>query len=240
VAVVSRGYKRHSKGLQFSDKNTDPSVLGDEPYLIDRRTGALVVVCEDRVKAVQWIERSQPVDVIISDDGLLHWGLKPFIQIILSPLHAPLGNGALLPQGPLRAYRRDFPDALEWKESVDYQTEISNDLYQVSDPNRRVSIANLLGVQVKAYAGIARPDRFINTLKKLGLAPSLKAFPDHHDFSIKDFSDSDPIVMTEKDAVKCEDFVPKNAWFIKINVVLNQDVVQKIMEKIKGFKIYDR
>ena len=99
--VVSRGYGRKSTKLRLVSPSSDPSVVGDEPLLIARRTGAPVIVAEDRCEAARRLLQ-QGVQVVVSDDGLQHYRLPRRIEICVVDGARGFGNGLLLPAGPLR------------------------------------------------------------------------------------------------------------------------------------------
>ena len=102
--VVSRGYggKGNRSPLAVPSQGADPSRCGDEPVLIAARTDCPVVVCRNRVKAVQALLKAGDVDVVVADDGLQHYALARDVEIAVIDGHRGLGNGRLLPAGPLR------------------------------------------------------------------------------------------------------------------------------------------
>jgi tetraacyldisaccharide 4'-kinase len=88
---------------------------------------------------------------------------------------------------------------------------------------------------VHAVAGIGNPSKFFNLLRKLGLQPIEHSFPDHYQFNSDDlnFNDQLPIVMTEKDSVRCLELGVKNIWYLKVEADIQNELVEKIAIKLK-------
>ena len=214
--VVSRGYggKGNRSPLAVAAQGADPARCGDEPVLIAARTQCPVVVCRDRVKAVRALLRGGDVDVVVADDGLQHYALGRDVEIAVVDGARGLGNGRLLPAGPLR-------EPAERLAEVDWV--VSNGCPSKAVPEaglmrmRPVAFVNL-GTgeslspmefaagheRVHAVTGIGNPNRFAQLLIELGLDPELHAFADHHRFSGAEIAYEDGIlvVCTDKDAVK--------------------------------------
>ncbi|MGH8481671.1 MAG: tetraacyldisaccharide 4'-kinase, partial [Nevskiaceae bacterium] len=101
--VVSRGYGGNApRWPQQVKPDSEPAVVGDEPVLIARRAGCPVFVGPDRVLAAQRLLASGGVDIVVSDDGLQHYRLWRDLEIAVVDATRGLGNGRLLPAGPLR------------------------------------------------------------------------------------------------------------------------------------------
>ncbi len=242
--VVSRGYGRKERDLRLVSPASDPDVVGDEPLLIARRTGVPVVVAVNRCDAVRALLK-QKVSVVISDDGLQHHQLPRCIEICVIDGSRGLGNGCLLPAGPLR-------EPAERLSSVDHVIIngepgcVPGDIDGQSMllvPGRLKSLVDgetwrlsqFTGCTVNAIAGIGNPDRFFKLLRHSGLKVIEYAFPDHHAYSEVDFSGMDknfPIMMTEKDAVKCGKLGLKNAWFLTVDAHLPQQWEQSLLRQI--------
>jgi tetraacyldisaccharide 4'-kinase len=214
--VVSRGYGGARQGVHAVHDATPAHDCGDEPLLIRLRTAAPVVVSRDRVAAARALRQAWPeVDIIVSDDGLQHWALARDVQVVVFDERG-VGNGRLLPAGPLR---EPLPDHLPHATLV---------LYNAAAPSTRLPgwtarralagvcsladwwngappqpLESLKGLRLKALAGIAQPERFFRMLEHAGLSIERCPLPDHHDFGTLPWSDSDAdVVLTEKDAVK--------------------------------------
>lgn len=107
IAVLSRGYKRKTKGFVLANSHSTPEHLGDEPYQIYRKFGdrIKVAVCEDRKKGIEEIIRIFPeIDLVILDDAFQHRSVKPDISILLLDKNKPLSSNKLLPLGTLREH----------------------------------------------------------------------------------------------------------------------------------------
>lgn len=231
VAIISRGYKRSTKNMLEVTALHTPFECGDEPYLIFHNTGCITVVSNSRAEALQYLTTKQPsIDLVLSDDGLTHYTMERDKEILLFNDTNPLGNGWLLPAGPLREPPHHRPSAALWYKGVDFKIAIDPVLYQVQNPSYTLPIAPILGLKVVAMCGIARPERFFHTLRGFGLVPIEAPFPDHYAFSAQDFKNigSDPIIMTEKDAIKCRHFAPPHAWFLRMRAVIEPEVYRQL------------
>jgi len=236
VAVVTRGYGRGSTGRVTTDilrvdENCRAVDVGDEALLIRLRTGSPVYVSRDRVAAAQ-AAIADGARVIVADDGLQHLRLARAVEIALVDGQRGLGNGSLLPGGPLResAARLRGVAAVVLTEagagappgdwSAAHRMSLAGELLQ---PVGRVALERTLrsfsGQRVHAVAGIGNPRRFFATLESAGLQPVAHRFPDHHRYSGHElrFGDGLPVIMTEKDAVKCRDIAPDNCWCLPVS-----------------------
>jgi len=246
--VISRGYGRQNRGLRLVSSASSPDDVGDEPILIARRAGVPVIVAADRCEAVRALLR-QKANVIISDDGLQHHRLPRSLEICVIDGSRGFGNGKLLPAGPLR-------EPLARLSSVDHIiiNGKSESLPAGLDSHRMTLVAGLLrslddgqgwrpaqfkGCSVNAVAGIGNPGRFFRLLEQSGIKVIEHAFPDHHAFTENDFAHMNkdyPILMTEKDAVKCAGLGLKNAWFLSVDAVLpsawEQGIVRQVIDKV--------
>ena len=239
AGIASTGYGRRSTDTIVVDTDCDTSVCGDEPVLLAIRTGVPVVVAKRRVDAVRKLN-DLDLDVIFSDDGLQQADLERDIEFCVVDGARGLGNGHLLPAGPLR----EPPGRLN---NVDYV--MTNGNWNDRPDDLDVNVMHLeashvcsldgtkmipaiqfrqthKGKKVHAIAGIGNPGRFFDTLETLGFEVIPHRFPDHHLFSLDDLdfmmADS-AIIMTEKDAVKCRSLGLKNAWYVPVNTRLPED-----------------
>ena len=247
--VISRGYGRKKRGLRFVSPTSSPGEVGDEPLLIARRAGVPVVVSSDRCQAARAL-LDQKMDVIISDDGLQHHKLPRSLEICVVDGSRGFGNGSLIPAGPLR-------EPLDRLRSFDHIITNGDceSLPQGTKSERMMLVAGLLrslddgqgwrlaqfkGCSVHAVAGIGNPGRFFRLLEQSGIRVIEHAFPDHHDFTEQDFANMKtdfPVLMTEKDAVKCTGLGLKNAWFLEVEAVLpaawEATLVRQVMEQLQ-------
>lgn len=246
--VISRGYGGKSRLPHAVSGESEPAEVGDEPVLLAARAGCPVWVGPDRVATGQALLATHPeVNVLISDDGLQHYRLARDIEIVVVDAARWFGNGQLLPAGPLRepAWRLQTVDAVVingWLPGAplkrrEFTMQLTGDLlYNLRNPELKARPEVFAGQTVHAVAGIGHPERFFKHLKKLGMSIRPCPFPDHHAFTPQDLNvpESVPIVMTEKDAVKCVDFVGDNAWTLPVEATLDANFGPAIIEKLRN------
>ncbi|MGE0623069.1 MAG: lipid A export permease/ATP-binding protein MsbA [Pseudomonadales bacterium] len=233
--IVSRGHG----GADNSDPvevraNSSAESVGDEAPMLAARTGVPVVICRDRVRAVQTLLESHVCDLVVADDGLQHYALARDVEVALIDGHRGLGNRRLLPAGPLREPAERL-DEVDWVVSSGRRSgTVPGEWLMTVEPLRFVGLGSAPDlsidafvdrfVNVNAVAGIGNPGRFLQTLKELGLQPLLNAYPDHHRFSggELEFDNGWPVVCTEKDATKVRDLenIPDNVWFLEVGARL--------------------
>ena len=238
--VVSRGYGGKASYPLLVNKQTPAARCGDEAAMVARRTGRPVVVDPNRPRAVRALLASADVDVVLADDGLQHYALARDVEIAVLDGQRGVGNGLCLPAGPLRepvARLRDCdwvvangtaPGVVE-QESV--MAAEAQALVNVAS-GERLTVDEFtcrfgFGDNLAAIAGIGNPARFQATLSGLGLTPTLRAFPDHHRFTLADVQPADAaaVLMTEKDAEKLRSLgPPANCWYLEINMRFLQPV----------------
>lgn len=238
--IVSRGYGGVADHYPFDVKaKSDPLEAGDEPVLIARRTQCPVVIDPKRVRAAQYLLAEHDCNIIISDDGLQHYALGRDIEIAIVDGERRYANGFCLPAGPLR-------EPVSRLKSVDFIINngghapgefnmqlIDKQLQPVSDGEN--VLAKGSHTHVQAIAGIGNPQRFFNRLEHLGYQFISHTFPDHHQYSFADinFGDDDVILMTEKDAVKCEAFADHRHWYLPVEAELDPAFQTAFMRKLK-------
>lgn len=246
--IISRGYRGKSRLPQAVTHQSEPAEVGDEPVLLATKAGCPVWVGPERVAAGQALLATHPeVNVLISDDGLQHYRLARDIEIVVVDAARWFGNGQLLPAGPLRepAWRLQTVDAVVingWLPGAptkrrEFTMQLTGDLlYNLRNPELKARPEVFAGQTVHAVAGIGHPERFFKQLKKLGMTVRPHPFPDHHAFTPQDlnFPESEAIVMTEKDAVKCVDFVADNAWVLPVEAKLDANFGSLIVEKLRN------
>lgn len=237
--LVSRGYGgRATHWPQQVRADSDSVVVGDEALLLAGRTGCPMAVGPDRVAAARALLEHRHCDVILSDDGLQHHALGRDVEIAVLDGVRRLGNGHLLPAGPLREPRRrlrrvDFVVVTGGGVHGEYEMKLR------PQPPRRLggggevaSWDSFAGRTVHAVAGIGNPVRFYDTLRKRGLDIVEHSFPDHHRYREGDidFAAADePVLMTEKDAVKCRDFAHPNLWYVPVDAELDPRFSERLL-----------
>lgn len=234
--IASTGYGRQSRDTVLVQADSDTRLCGDEPVMLAKRTGVPVVVSAKRTDAVKTLSEME-LDLVFSDDGLQQADLDRDIEICVVDGERGLGNGHLIPAGPLResAERLKLVDFVvsngEWADRPD-DVDVSvmylePGVLHSLDESKSLTVKKFrqiyTGNRVHAIAGIGNPVRFFKTLQGLGIMATPQGFPDHHTYTMKDFdsiSNGSVIIMTEKDAVKCRSLGLKNAWYIPVETRL--------------------
>jgi tetraacyldisaccharide 4'-kinase len=243
--IISRGYGGTNQSPRAVQTDSDAAVCGDEPVLLARRSNCPVWICRDRVATARALLAANPgCNVIISDDGLQHYRLARDAEIAVIDGARGLGNGLLLPAGPLR----EPPSRIEAVDAVVVRGPAASatrgqyvmtlepaGLCNVMNANRSVAANHFKNLRVHAVAGIGNPQQFFDTLTSMGIAHTPHAFADHHAFVVSDLSfiACDAIVMTEKDAVKCEAFAADNHWALQVDARVDDSLLQLMLERIK-------
>lgn len=227
VGVVSRGYGATPRSYPWKVSPADAAEeAGDEPLLIVQRTGVPVYIDPDRSRAVCEMLKHETIDLILSDDGLQHYRLARDLELVLIDASRGLGNRRCLPAGPLRepVERLESVDAVLFNGAV----KDADDGYAFSlQPSRLIELVSDRswpldhyppGQQLHAVAGIGNPQRFFATLEALHWRPIPHPFADHARYSLEQlrFSPELPLVMTEKDAVKCRAFAQPGWSYLQV------------------------
>ena len=227
VGVVSRGYAARPAHFPWTVSATDTAKqAGDEPLLIVQRSGVPLVIAPERAQAVQQLLAEHSLDIILSDDGLQHYGLARDLELVLIDAARGLGNQRCLPAGPLRepAERLQSVDAVllngaEQDSHNGFAMRLQPTEWVHVRSGRREPLSYFPAQQkMHALAGIGNPQRFFKTLEGLNWQPIAHAFADHAQFTAQDlqFPDDLPVVMTEKDAVKCREFAADHCWYLQV------------------------
>lgn len=228
VGVVSRGYGAQPPSLPWRvTAEQSAGEAGDEPLLLVRRSGVVLMIDPDRARAVQALLSAEPLDLILCDDGLQHYRLARDLELVLIDAVRGLGNGRCLPAGPLREpqARLQSVDAVLFNGASADSAEgfgftlQPTALVNVASGERQPLDLFASGQAVHAVAGIGNPQRFFRTLEALNWRPIAHAFADHATYSAAslEFSPSLPLLMTEKDAVKCRAFAQPDWWYLAVD-----------------------
>jgi tetraacyldisaccharide 4'-kinase len=240
--IISRGYGGKADHYPCSVQHDSLAAeVGDEPILIHQRTQCPVVVAPDRVAAGKQLLAENYCNVIITDDGLQHYRLDRNMEIVIIDAKRGLGNQLCLPAGPLR-------EPLSRLETVDFtifhgesdsqrltmQLQLQQAV-QLKNNNHQKSLTEFAETPVYAVAGIGNPQRFFDQLQQLGLTIIPHAFADHHAYTEADFqfAKAYPILMTEKDAVKCLGFATENMWYVPAEAKLSPSLGPAIDKKLR-------
>lgn len=240
--VISRGYVGKAEHYPLDvTANTPVASAGDEPVLIARRGQCPVVVDPNRSRAAVHLLSEYHCDVIISDDGLQHYALQRDIEICLVDSQRRFGNKLCLPAGPLRE-----PMArLQQVDFVVYNGEAASQQYQMqlharhwvnlAQPEQQLPLNAFAEQEVHAVAAIGHPQRFFDTVCEHGAIVHPHPFADHHAFTASDlvFADALPVLMTEKDAVKCQSFAKPNYWYLPVSADIDDSLAHAILNQLK-------
>jgi tetraacyldisaccharide 4'-kinase len=246
-AIVLRGYGGTQRGPRLVRPDDDPAITGEEAVLLARRTGCAVAIGARRTEAAALVIQGG-CNVLISDDGLQHLALRRDLEIIVIDGARGVGNGLLLPAGPLReSPSRLVPGACVVLHGEDLRGAIpagiapfamrldTLPLRQLPD-DRECGLGALQGLRVRAVAGIGNPQRFFAQLRGLGIDPLEQPFPDHHRLTAADlaFGDGLPIVMTEKDAVKCAGLAAgrTDLYYLPVAAILPEADATRLVDRV--------
>jgi tetraacyldisaccharide 4'-kinase len=238
--IVSRGHGGRVGAPREASIVSDPGEVGDEPILLARRSGCPVWVAPDRVAAARALRAAHPdCDILLSDDGLQHYALARDLEIAVVDARG-FGNGFLLPAGPLRepVSRLGSVDAVVAHDTSavpGFTMRLTGTRFvQMLDARNVVGPEALRGKAVHAVAGIGDPERFFRQIERLGLAVVRHPFADHHPFQAGDlqFGDAAPVVMTEKDAVKCKRFARPEFWIFPVSAELDPAFGRWLLERL--------
>ncbi|MCC5880191.1 MAG: tetraacyldisaccharide 4'-kinase [Idiomarina sp.] len=259
--IVSRGYGGKGPFPQAVSNQSDPAQVGDEPFMLHAISQVPVVVSPKRSEAARFLLENHDCNVIISDDGLQHYALARDIEFAVVDTSRGLGNGWRLPCGPLReaksrlkrvdyvilngAQVADAPASSNAQQRLQNVPALSSlhsvamqiqplGWYRVKDQQ---PIETPDGESVIAVAGIGNPRRFFDLLATQQLhITETRVFSDHHAYEAADFFDISnlyPLVMTEKDAVKCRAFARPHWYYLKVGAVLPDGFIEQFIQRVQ-------
>jgi tetraacyldisaccharide 4'-kinase len=235
--IVARGYGgKANHWPQQVRPDSDPGIVGDEAVMLAGITDCPMAVAPDRVAAARELLDHCDCDVIISDDGLQHYALQRDLEIAVIDGVRRFGIGFLIPAGPLR-------EPLQRLREVDLvvvnglpgegeypMRMLTGKARGLREPKLQRELEDFRGQSVHAVAGIGNPARFFHALQQHGMQVEGHAFPDHHRFQPEDirFGDDRPVLMTEKDAVKCRRFARGNEWVVPVTVDMSKEFCERL------------
>ncbi len=242
--IATRGHGGAAGQVRLVSPHSSPAEVGDEPLLLLRRTGVPVCVAPRRADAARALVAAG-CDVILCDDGLQHLALARDLEIAVVDAARGLGNGRLLPAGPLRepASRLGSVDLVvlnvsgsaeagfDWPGALRMRL-VGDEAVSLTGQAANRPLADFRGATVHAVAAIGNPHRFFRQLRAAGLQLQEHAFPDHHAFTPADldFGDARAVLMTEKDAVKCAPFANDHQWFVPVEAVFDAADEARLMQ----------
>jgi len=248
--VVSRGYGRSGDELVLAKYAASVDALGDEPSIIYRATKCDVAVGKNRVEAIEVLVKRFRCDVILADDGLQHYNMARDMEIAVVDADRLFGNGHLLPVGPLR----ELPERLDDCDWVLVNSTEGEEVMPLShDHMFPISVAPMGVTQLQsgdtfsldklnelenitAIAGLGNPGKFFRTLDALDVHYTAKSFGDHHRYTAEDLQkqDSEVLLMTEKDAVKCKALVDGDAYYLEIRMQLPDTMLEEFYQSLQS------
>lgn len=237
--VVARGYGGRTGATRRVGTDADPGEVGDEPVLLAVRCGCPVAVGADRVAAAR--ELAGECDVLVADDGLQHYALARDIEIAVVDGDTGLGNARVLPAGPLREPASRLA-RVDWVAVRDGERAGACRFgVQLGAPRRldggagEGGLADWSGRVVHAVAGIGVPERFFSQLEDAGVIVERHPFADHHRFRSSDlvFGDELPVLMTEKDAVKCGRLDDARLWYVPAEVADFDGLAERVATRLQ-------
>jgi tetraacyldisaccharide 4'-kinase len=237
--IVSRGYGgRAAVYPQRVDAGSRADEVGDEALLIAARTGCPMAVSPVRTEACRLLLDTADCDLLLSDDGLQHYALGRTLEIAVVDGERRFGNGWCLPAGPLREpqARLEDVDLLVVNGGRARPNEFAMQLVGAEAVNlltgMRKPLADFKPAPCHAVAGIGHPERFFRHLEMAGLGCIAHSFPDHFAFRTQDldFGDAFPVLMTEKDAVKCKAFADERLWAVPVQAEVDSAFAARLIE----------
>lgn len=250
--IVCRGYGGRTGAPRAVRSDSDPYAFGDEAVLLARRSGCPVWTGIDRAAAAKSLLAAADCDVVLSDDGLQHYALHRDLELCVIDGDSMFGNGWLLPAGPLREppSRLSEVDAVVVNGGKDPRAVMAiagkfnaacldmelkpREFWNLRNSERRAVAGDFRGRRVHAVAGIGNPGRFFGRLQAMGVEFTPHPFPDHYPYGASDlaYTGADAIVMTEKDAVKCERFASDRCWVLAVDAVPDPGLEKLVLRKL--------
>ena len=242
---VARGYGGSNVAPRRVMATDDPALVGDESLVLaaDRFP---VWIGHDRVAAARALLAAHTdCDVVIADDGLQHYALARAFEIAVLDEARAMGNGRMLPAGPLREpqSRLESVDAVVRLVSGDGASPAPGTMFyeplawrNVARPDAAPHAEAWPKGALHAIAGIGDPARFFALLRARGLDPVCNAFPDHHRYTRDELAvpGAAAILMTQKDAVKCSRFADERFWYLPIQARIDPSLVASVARKLRG------
>jgi len=236
-AVISRGYGASADTNQLVSAGMSSQMVGDEPILIHARSLAPVAIGRKRKDSIELLLKTHPdIDIIISDDGLQHYAMERDVELCIIDSVRGLGNEALIPAGPLRESKERLQEIdlilCNFNES-EHHCVSEKALHFSLQGNECINVVtqekkflkDFINSKLHALAGIGNPQRFFTTLSKVGLNFSENSPGDHQAVSDEYFAkfDGEPVLMTEKDAVKYQHLNLNNLWYLPVSVNMSDE-----------------
>ncbi len=251
VGIISRGYGRQSRDIHVLNENSTAAEAGDEPLMLYRQTGAPMAVGSKRAEAGRALLAAHPeLQLLVADDGMQHYALQRDVEIAVFPA-ADIGRRDLdlMPNGGLREPLARLHDvdaivvtgAASAVNAHDFSSHVPlfasrlqlGQIYRLNQQQQKLDSQNLAGKRIAAVAAIAKPERFFNSLRGLGIPLSQTlALPDHAELHAQDWPDADMVLITEKDAVKLSDRHWENVWVLPVCAIIEPDLAEFVVKRL--------
>lgn len=244
VGVISRGYGGENRVFpQLVSAHSSPQQMGDEPVLIAQRTQAPVAVSPNRQQSIELLLSRYALDIIITDDGLQHYRLERDIEWVVVDGERRFGNGFVLPAGGLR----ELPSRLTSVQAVicngksakagEHQMTLAPDAAVNLKTGEKRPLTDFQSMPCVAIAGIGYPPRFFTMLIDFGISLQAgHAFADHQAYQPEQLSalaaGNTPLLMTEKDAVKCQAFAEPHWWYVPVSTKFSPESTACLLDPI--------
>ena len=238
VGIVCRGYRGDSSVWPREVvATTNPDEVGEEAVLIAAQTGCPVFAGPGRAAAALALCDRHAVSIILSDDGLQHLGLPRQVEILVVDGKRRYGNGLCLPAGPLREPLSRTRSA-DWVLVHGGETQQGEHRFDLQVRHLRalldgttMPLPSFAGQTVHAVCGVGNPHRFLESLAAAGVNAIPHIYEDHHFYQAShlEFGDGRAVVMTPKDAVKCERFARERWYSLEVGVALSPEVAKEIV-----------
>ncbi|MFW2404251.1 MAG: tetraacyldisaccharide 4'-kinase [Gammaproteobacteria bacterium] len=243
VGILSRGYGGTAGDRPtLVSRDSDVAAVGDEALLLAHQTDATVCVCADRVAGARMLVEAAGAELIVCDDGLQHYRLERDLEIVVIDGSRGLGNGQLLPAGPLREPASRLAEAdfvfTNGGSSLDIDSRtftLQPQRLRSLSGNAECDLSDFDGRTVWGVAGIGNPERFLSMLRDQGIRPRQVDVPDHGSVSLDALRASEtwPILMTAKDAVKYRADSIEDAWYVPVDLVISPDDERVLTDRLK-------
>lgn len=243
AGVVTRGYGGSERGPMLVPADAEPARYGDEALLIARAGNAPVAIARRRSEGARLL-LEHGCDLVIADDGLQHWALARDLEIVVVDAQRRFGNGRLLPAGPLREpvsrlARVDFVVANGAAEPGEVAMRVEGHrAVRLDETGRSRPLTEFGATPVHAIAGIGNPERFFTMLEAHGLRVVRHPLDDHHVYAGDElrFDDELPVLVTEKDAVKCARFAHDRVWVVPAEASLPAEFADRVHASLHALR----
>lgn len=256
VGIVSRGYLSTVEVTPHLVSQEDSvELIGDEAFMQYQKLQVPMAIGAQRSESVALLTNTFDLDLIISDDGLQHYQMQRFAEILVVDGTREFGNGLCLPFGPLREDKSrlktvNYIVQNSGEKVLDSIKQKSNNCFHMQmiieglvhiQSGEIIPLTNIKDKSIDAVCAIGNPNRFFDSLKKYNSNINTVIFSDHYAYKAHDFENlkGDMLIMTEKDAVKCKSFCKEHWYFLKVSPAFKNGndsiLIESIIQQIKFY-----